>query len=278
MLHKLIHVTDPHLVSPGRKLYALDPLERLTAAITAIKTHHADADAVFITGDLTHWGEPSAYAALHEEMQRLPVPCHLVIGNHDVRGPFHEAFPAVPTDDEGFVQYIVPLPDAKAVVLDTLVDGAGHGALCEARLGWIERTLAALRGEEVFLFLHHAPFRVGVPSMDRSRLHEGAARLGELVRAHGRVRHLFHGHLHRPMSGSWLGVPCSTVPATAHQFLLDLWEPDAVYGTHEPPAYGVVLWNADTLVVHQESYLDRSPRFALRDGEEAQSLAELPQL
>ena len=276
MLHQLIHLTDPHLVSPGRRLYALDPLERLSLAIQAVQTHHADADAVFITGDLTHWGEPAAYAALKEELKRLHMPWHLVVGNHDVRGPFHEIFPEVPTDDEGFVQYVVDLPGAKGVVLDTLVDGAGHGALCAARLGWIERTLASLKGQDVFLFLHHAPFRVGVPSMDRSRLNEGAARLAELALAHGRVRHLFHGHLHRPLSGSWHGIPCSTVPATAHQILLDLWEPDEVYGTHEQPALGVVLWNDDTLVVHHEAYLDDSPRFSLHDGENAQSLAELP--
>ena len=63
-MHKLIHLTDPHLVSPGRKLYALDPLGRLEAAIDAINARHGDATAVFITGDLTHWGEPDAYAAL----------------------------------------------------------------------------------------------------------------------------------------------------------------------------------------------------------------------
>ena len=207
MLHQLIHLTDPHLVTPGRKLYGLDPLDRLDAAVHAIKAHHLDADAIFITGDLTHWGEPAAYAALKRVLEPLPVPYYLVIGNHDHRAAFHAAFPEVPTDDAGFVQYVVPLPEAKGIVLDSLVDGASHGALCEERLGWLERTLAELKDEDVFLFVHHAPFRVGVPSMDRSRLSKGAARLAELAVAHGRVRHLFHGHLHRPTSGSWHGIP-----------------------------------------------------------------------
>jgi 3',5'-cyclic AMP phosphodiesterase CpdA len=277
-MQKLIHVTDPHLVSPGRKLYALDPLARFAAAIDAINDRHGDAAAVFITGDLTHWGEPAAYAALEREVARLAVPCRLVVGNHDARAGFHQAFPAVPTDDEGFVQYVVDLPGAKGLVLDTLVDGASYGALCAARLGWIERTLQGLHGEDLFLFLHHAPFKVGIPAMDKSRLNEGAERLAALVKSHGRVRHIFHGHLHRPLAGSWHGIPCSTVPATAHQVLLDYEEPKRVYGSHEPPAFGVVFWDADTLVVHQENYLDTSPRFALDDGEQAQSLAELPRI
>ena len=277
-MHKLIHLTDPHLVSPGRKLYALDPLSRLSAAIDAINERHGDAEAVFLTGDLTHWGEPEAYAALKNQVERLVVPCHLVLGNHDVRAPFHQAFPAVPTDDEGFVQYVVGLPDVKALVLDTLVDGASYGRLCAARLGWIERTLQALRGEDLLLFMHHPPFGVGIPAMDKSRIRDGAERFAALLAAQGRVRHLFHGHLHRPLAGSWRGIPCSTVPATAHQVLLDYEEPKRVYGSHEPPAFGVVFWDAESLVVHQESYLDSSPRFALDDGERAQSLSELPQI
>jgi 3',5'-cyclic AMP phosphodiesterase CpdA len=277
-MHKLIHITDPHLIAPGRRLYALDPLERFHGAIAAVLARHGDAAAVFITGDLTHWGEPEAYAALREAVGRLPMPCHLVVGNHDVRAAFHESFPEAPSDDEGFVQYVVDLPGAKGLVLDTLVDGAGYGLLCEARLGWLERTLPSLKGHDLLVFLHHAPFRVGIPAMDKSRLREGAERLGALLRDHGRTRHLFHGHLHRPLAGSWQGIPCSTVPATAHQILLDYSEPRTVYGSHEPPAIGVVFWDSETLVVHQESYLDSSPRFSLDEGEEAQSLAELPQL
>ena len=277
-MHKLIHITDPHLVAPSRRLYALDPLLRFRAAIDAVKARHADAEAVFVTGDLTHWGEPAAYAALKDEIARLPMPCHLALGNHDTRATFHQAFPEAPTDDEGFVQYLAPLPGAKALVLDTLVDGASYGALCAARLGWIERSLRSLGGEQLFVFLHHAPFAVGIPAMDKSRLNDGAERLGQLLGAHAGVRHLFHGHLHRPLAGSWRGIPCSTVPATAHQILLDYCEPRTVYGSHEPPAIGVVFWDAETLVVHQENYLDTSPRFALDKGEEAQSLAELPQL
>jgi 3',5'-cyclic AMP phosphodiesterase CpdA len=277
-MHKLIHITDPHLIAPGRRLYALDPLTRFRAAIDAVIARHADAAAVFLTGDLTHWGEPTAYEALREEVARLPMPCHLVLGNHDVRATFHPAFPEVPSDDEGFVQYVVDLPGARGLVLDTLVDGSGYGMLCEARLGWIERTLPSLAGQDLFVFLHHAPFAVGIPAMDRSRLKLGADKLSQLLQAQGRVRHLFHGHLHRPLAGSWRGIPCSTVPATAHQILLDDQEPRRIYGTHEPPAIGVVFWDEETLVVHQESYLDDSPRFALDRGEKAQTLTELPQL
>ncbi len=61
---KLIHITDTHLVAPGMKLYGLDPRARLDAAIADINRHHADAELVVVTGDLTNWGEVEAYSRL----------------------------------------------------------------------------------------------------------------------------------------------------------------------------------------------------------------------
>ena len=61
---KFIHLTDTHLVPAPRRLFALDPRARLTAAVADINRRHADAAMVAVTGDLTHWGEPGAYADL----------------------------------------------------------------------------------------------------------------------------------------------------------------------------------------------------------------------
>ena len=45
---KLIHLTDPHFVPPGKTLYDRDPRIALDAAVADITTHHADADLVVI--------------------------------------------------------------------------------------------------------------------------------------------------------------------------------------------------------------------------------------
>lgn len=51
---KYIHLTDTHLVQDGNGLlYGLNPKQRLQQAVAHIQQHHADARAVFITGDLT---------------------------------------------------------------------------------------------------------------------------------------------------------------------------------------------------------------------------------
>src|SRR5262245_62560638 len=88
------------------------------------------------------------------------------------------------------------------------------------------------------------------------------ARFMAVVRPHrARIRHLFFGHLHRPVSGSWLGIPFSTLRGTNHQVCFELSPKAAHLTCHEPPAYAVVLISEDTVVIHTHDYLDASPRF-----------------
>ena len=59
-MHKITQITDPHLSRPGQVLWGLDPFERLQAAFNEILTFHSDAEAYFITGDLTDSASPEA--------------------------------------------------------------------------------------------------------------------------------------------------------------------------------------------------------------------------
>ena len=77
------------------------------------------------------------------------------------------------------------------------------------------------------------------------------------------IRHLFFGHLHRPIAGSWLGIPMSTVRSMNHQTAFSLEDGPSIPGSFEPPAYCVVLIEADRVVVHFHDFLDQSPRFFL---------------
>ncbi|SMF78485.1 diethylphosphate phosphodiesterase [Tistlia consotensis] len=276
---KFIHVTDTHLIAPPHRLYGLDPRERLAAAVADIARLHGDAAFVAITGDLTHRGEPGAYAALREVLAGLPMPCHLVLGNHDDRAAFLATFPETPTDDGGFVQYAVETPAGVMVMLDSLTEGTHGGLLCEERLDWLAGTVERHRERDLFLFLHHAPFDVGVPGMDRIRLMNAEA-FWQALGGHSRIRHLFYGHVHRPICGSWRGIPCSTLPGTSHQVQLQFVEPTAVPGSYEPPAYGIVLASDDAVVVHNHAFLDDSLKFPLdsAEAEAAQSAEALREL
>ncbi len=260
---RFVHVTDTHLVPDGQMLYGLDPRQRLRQCFEHISAHHGDANFVVVTGDLTHWGASEAYDILREEASRLPLPIHLMLGNHDNRENFLAAFPETLRDGNGFVQRILDTPAGRCILLDSNEPGVSWGVLCRQRLDWLDQQLKASGDKPILLFCHHPPFPVGLPKMDSISLRnpEGFA---EVVLPHcHRIRHFFFGHLHRPICGSWHGIPFSTMRGTNHQVALDFKRADAVPGSHEPPAYAVVLVDEASVVVHFHDYLDQTATFDL---------------
>ena len=264
---KLIHLTDTHLTTPGRTLYGIDPLARLNAAVDHIARQHANAELCVVTGDLTHWGESAAYASLREALGRLPMPVLPLIGNHDERANFCAAFPDVPVDASGFVQWTQDTSAGRFILLDTVRgdDAQGRksaGYFDAGRVDWLRHQLDAAQadGVSVFLFMHHPPFGVGIAAFDEINLVADDAReFGALLRNYSHIRHLFFGHIHRPISGSWHGIPFSTLPATAHQSGLDFLSDTDLF-THEAPGYGVVLITPEQVTVHISDFLYAGPQ------------------
>lgn len=256
---KLIHITDTHLVAEGDILYGLDPYARLCACIDDILQHHTDAVACVITGDLTHRGELAAYQALAKQLQRLPMPVYPLMGNHDRRDIFHQIFPHGLRDAHGYVQGVVRHGQHSLVMLDTLSEGENGGRFDGPRPQWLEQTLAqeAQSGQQVLLFLHHPPFSIGIPSLDCMSLFNPKM-LADVLRKFSHVQHMFFGHVHRPLCGSWQGISFSTMRGLNHQVPFDLVTVSPVPKSHEPPAYAVSLIAPDMVVAHFHDFLDTS--------------------
>lgn len=242
---KIIQLSDPHLMAPGGLLYGSDPLARLDACLADIGDNHADADLVVISGDLTNDGERAAYAALQERLAQFSLPCRLMLGNHDDRTLFLEMFPDA-VAERGFVQSVFDGAEGRLILLDTLDSGHVEGRLCAARLDWLDEKLSEARGP-AFLFMHHPPFRIHMPVLDEVRLADADA-FHTVLSRHGNVRHIFAGHVHRLIAGSWRGIPVSTLRSTNHQTALDFSQSWSL--GREPPAYAVIFIDADGAIVH----------------------------
>ena len=114
----------------------------------------------------------------------------------------------------------------------------------------------------VLLFLHHPPLPVGIKRMDQSALQE-PEKFAAVLAGHDNIRHMFFGHVHRPIAGSWRGIPFSCVRGTNHQVALDFEIADKVPGSHEPAGYSVVLADKDSIVVHFHDFQDKTATFTL---------------
>ena len=165
------------------------------------------------------------------------MPVYVIPGNHDAREPMRAAFadrayfPA-----SGFLQYTVEDLPVRLIALDTLVEGKGHGALCDERLAWLEARLGEKRpSRRCCSCIIRRSIAASTPSTMRA-CSEGDERLAELVRQHSNVERAMCGHVHRPIQVRWAGTMASIAPSTAHQATLDLH--DSAPLTHDDGAAG----------------------------------------
>jgi Icc protein len=246
---KFIHLSDLHLVWPGQQLHGLQPAERLETCVSHIARKHGDAAFCIVSGDLTHDGDPAAYSEAARILSNLPMPVHLMIGNHDDRRGFREGFPECPYDRHGFIQQVIDTSAGRLILLDTSEHGRPEGLLCERRLAWLGEMIEDCSAP-IFLFLHHPPVAVGFDRMDSIRLQDADSLYAVLERSKATIRHLFFGHLHRDVAGSWRKWPFSGVRGTSHQIALDFTTQGYAPVSIEPSGYAIVRVEAESVVVH----------------------------
>ena len=262
---KIVQLSDLHLTLPGAELFGSAPLARLELAIDRILENHADADFCLLTGDLADAGGDAAYASLAEALRRLPMPAHLLPGNHDSRAALRRHFPQLANNDGGFMQAALATPGGYFLLLDTVEPGAPWGSYCIQRREWLAQQLAAAGDRPLYVAMHHPPLALGIPSMDQFALRDVEAFWSVIAPHRTRIRHLFFGHLHRPIGGSWRGIPFSCTSSPNHQVALDLTtvRGDDVPGCREPAGFAVILIDTDSVVVHHQQLFGGETAFWL---------------
>lgn len=256
---KFIHLTDLHLTSPDTMLNGSDPVDRLDCCLRDIENWHHDAEFCVLSGDLAEFSEPDAYAWLQDRLNSFPIPCFLMIGNHDDRVVFQTIFPNHPKDAAGFVQHVHTTNDHVFIFLDTAKDGhnVDEGQMCPPRLAWLKEQLIAAGDKPCYLFMHHPPFDIGIPYTDDIKLVE-IKEFAETLDSGRNIRHIFFGHVHRMTYVNWRGISFTSLPSLNHQIPLNAASVEGEY-CNEPPAYGVVLVEPDQLTVHFNTFLQRDP-------------------
>jgi len=84
-----------------------------------------------------------------------------------------------------------------------------------------------------------------------------------LIADYRNIKHLFFGHVHRPVSGSWRGIPFSAIASTNHQVAMDFEAPRIIHSGGDP-GYNVVLLDQGLSVIHMHSYVE-NPAWLKRD-------------
>jgi len=252
----LAQITDLHITSDSDPVNKTRNEMRLRTVLRDVHERKPRPDAIIASGDLVDRGDPAEYEELRRILAEVEIPLYLGVGNHDLRAPFHAAFPATPVDSRGFVQYAVDLSGIRIVMLDTLDERKDEGAFCEERACWVRQTLNDAPHTPTILVLHHPPIPSGIQWMDPDPKSAWIGRLRESLNGRAQIVAVVSGHVHRAYFGNFAGHAISVAPATSPQLALDLTAVDVRIPdgrdilVEEPPGYSLLVWNNGELITH----------------------------
>ena len=236
----LAQLSDPHLRAGGDDRGAARALE---IAVAAVLDLHPAPDAVLLSGDVGEQGDPAEYALARELLAPLPMPVHVLAGNHDDPEALGEAF-GTPA------RYVAEVGELALVACDTPLPGRLEGAL---DLDWLEAQLEATRGRPVVIAMHHPPLLTGIPVLDEIGLPAAQrAALGQLLARFPDVRRVIAGHVHLTAFSVLGGCGVVTAPSTNLQARLEIGG-QAFDFRPEPPGFLLHVELGGELVTHLQT-------------------------
>jgi 3',5'-cyclic-AMP phosphodiesterase len=214
----IAQLSDPHMRLPPDDEGAG---AALAAAVDAVLALDPLPDAAIVTGDLADGATAEEYARVRALLEPLPMPVHLLPGNHDD--------PAVVPAD-----YAVRVGELRLVVCDSTLPGSDDG---ELDIDWLEACLTEDRETPTIVAMHHAPILTGIRALDAIGLtnREG---LGALLARSPQVQRVIAGHIHRGAFGLVGGCGVVACPSTNLQTKLEIGAQDFTI-VREPPAIAV---------------------------------------
>lgn len=223
------------------------PTRALRKAVTTLLALTTPPDAVVLSGDLTDHGRPAEYAVLREEIERLPMPVYPLPGNHDDVGAMLAAFPELPGPN-----YAVKVDGVRLLCCDSTIPGRPGGDLSDPE--WLDATLAEEPDTPAVVAMHHPPYAIGVPWLDRIG-HARPSRVASVLERHPQVVRVITGHVHSPTTHAFAGTVATTCPSTYRQLFIDPGgESDLREGT---AGYALHLIDGTDAVTHFRPVADR---------------------
>lgn len=266
----LAQITDTHIETGGKAAFGrVDTAAALERCIDLLHGLDPAPDLVLHTGDLVDRRTPEEYARFREIIARLKLPFYAIPGNHDAREPMRAAFADagwMPREGE-FLHYAIDTFPVRILALDCIVPRSGSGALCEARLRWLEERLEAQPSRPTVVALHHPPFATGLPEIDRGGF-GNQDRFAAVLRRHPQVERVICGHVHRAITTRFGGTVATAAPAVCYQFALDTREGAPLSYAFEPPGLYLHVWReGEGLLTHLLPIGDYGPPIPfLKDG------------
>jgi Icc protein len=189
---RIIQITDPHINIENEIVNRVDTKKNFIRVLEKAKEFSPD---IFVfTGDLSfNSGSTNIYYLIKEILTQRNISNYYIIGgNHDDVHLLAEVF-----DYQKFLKgselfYSI---HKGIILLDTI-----KGFCSSEQLKWFEETLKSITEPNPIIFMHHPPFKAGVPHMDGKYAFEQSEIFHKICRKIDKPVTVFCGHYHNEIS------------------------------------------------------------------------------
>ena len=214
--------SDPHLAADKAFVFrGVNMSDHFRQAAREVLELDESPGALLVAGDCAYGsGEQSDYqvfAELLEPIRKGAIPVHLMVGNHDHREHFWQAFPEEkgaqrPVADRQVA--LVQSPRANWFMLDSLEKTqATPGLLGKAQLDWLAATLDAHPTKPAVVVVHHNPGLSGNLGL------KDTPAFFEVIRPRRQVKAYIYGHTHAwKVEADPSGIHWINLPAVSYSF------------------------------------------------------------
>lgn len=206
----ILHISDIHYRNtyPGGNFYEdmlhdmSSPFFRMKELISSLLEKYS-IDVICVTGDICDNGKKEDYQVLKEYFNTLSVPVFIVLGNHDNKVSFHEAFDNN-NSDEPYLK-VNALNGYRFISFDNSKFEYSNGYMDEERLDWLKKNI----NEKSIVLMHHQFEDVpGIPKMENS---EGLKK----VLIDSKPIAILNGHTHWCKKTYLEDIPIFTAPSVS---------------------------------------------------------------
>lgn len=204
-MHKVAHITDLHLGSPGEQYLGLGLRERFLKVLASAKQHQPD---FYVFGGDYSLHSPDAEACqwLCNQMTTLDRPYFILSGNHDQSAMLADIFGL--SLQEGQLRYTFHHKGTNHIFLDSSL-----GFVAGDQLRWLREQLQA--DQRNIIWMHHPPQLMGVPFMDLNHPLRQRAPLLEVFANHQKPLKLLCGHYHAALQLNHRNLQIHVAPPTS---------------------------------------------------------------
>lgn len=189
---KIIQITDLHLNTSAEPVNGVDTRDNFVR--TLIASVKLQPDMLVLSGDLSfHSGDREVYLWLKKQLEDAGIKNYKIIGgNHDDINVLAQVFDLTDnvTDEELFY-FLEP----NFIFLDT-----AKGFCNNRQLEWFKEKIISIAGLHPVIFMHHPPFKAGVPHMDNSYAFQQPEIFAEICKKGNKPPYVFCGHYHNEIS------------------------------------------------------------------------------